>query len=259
MANQVDIWPPDLIEKLRRATLLKDYAIENNLFVSDEIIEALNAAAYGAGERDNAEIAARLDRAIRDLTGVTFPATTQTIQDAAQRTEGTQVSLGVNWFTLIIAILLGAFVLLAILSFIALSNNDLGGPEELWASSLALSLGAMGALVFMVFNVMRIIADKAFNVHDKYTNYLRVLLGLALGWLFYFFFARSEFMDVRSDAIDGSEFSLLLLLPFLAGFSTRLVVGIFNNAIRAIELVLGIEDTDTQLLRRRRGSGSRPR
>ncbi len=43
---------------------------------------------------------------------------------------------------------------------------------------------------------------------------------------------------------------VLLLLPFVAGFSTRLVVGVINQAIGAIELTLGLEDKTTGLRRR---------
>ncbi|MHC4439911.1 MAG: hypothetical protein ACYS3S_21345, partial [Planctomycetota bacterium] len=62
--------------------------------------------------------------------------------------------------------------------------------------------------------------------------------------VFYFAFAQNAFKSTDSS-------NTLLLLPFLAGVSTRLVVGIINQAIQAVQITLGLEDKGSQLLERK--------
>ena len=112
-------------------------------------------------------------------------------------------------------------------------------------SMLAICLGIIGALDYMFFNFMGSIQERAAGTEDFYTNLLRTLLGGILGWLCYYAIVRD---------LGQSDQSALLLLPFLAGFSTRLVVGIISQAISAIELTLGLEDKSTELKRRRRNT-----
>jgi len=60
-----------------------------------------------------------------------------------------------------------------------------------------------------------------------------------VGWVFFFAFGRDQTSPV------------VLLLPFAAGYSTRLVVGLINQVIGAIELTLGLDDKTSSLLSRK--------
>jgi hypothetical protein len=64
----------------------------------------------------------------------------------------------------------------------------------------------------------------------------------------------ASYHQSNSPNFDTSQRAtlLLLLVPFLAGFSTRLVVGVINQVIRAVELTLGIEDKRNDILIRKR-------
>jgi|SRR5215213_2972473 len=87
-----------------------------------------------------------------------------------------------------------------------------------------------------------------------YSSFIRIILGPVVGWIFYFGFSQNAFAQSGSPNFDTSQRAtlLLLLVPFLAGFSTRLVVGVINQVIRAVELTLGIEDTRSDILVRKR-------
>ena len=129
----------------------------------------------------------------------------------------------------------------------------LGGWE--WVL-LAMSLGLLGALSYQMFGILGVLQEKAFTVEDIYANILRLILGLVMGWIFYFSFARTAFQNMGSTAVvenPGQQTSvLLLLLPFLVGFSTKLVVGIMQQLIKSVMMVFGIEDKSTEIQIRRR-------
>jgi hypothetical protein len=127
-------------------------------------------------------------------------------------------------------------------------------PTKYTLSILAASLGLLGALVFHLFNLIGVIEEKALNAGDTYANFIRIILGPIVGWIFYFGFAQNAFAQSSSPTFDTSQRAtlLLLLVPFVAGFSTRLVVGVINQVIRAVELTLGIEDKRNDLLIRKR-------
>ncbi len=134
-----------------------------------------------------------------------------------------------------------------------LCNARFGGrlprTSFLFASILAASLGLLGCLTYIVFNIIGILSEKAFELEDTISNYARLLLGAILGRVFYFAFARDAFTAAMTSKSQSQ--SVLLLLPFVVGFSTRLVVGLLNQVIRAIELTLALEDKGAQLAQRR--------
>ena len=78
-------------------------------------------------------------------------------------------------------------------------------------------------------------AEKAFSRDDTYANSVRLILGAIVGWVFFYAF-------VQSENSSTPETPALLFLPLAAGYSTRLVVGLINQVIRAIELTLGLEE-----------------
>ena len=215
-------------------------------------------------DRDKAKNALNLDIAVRDLTEITYPTTLDTIQDTDD-SQGSLKGSHLQWFLpfLVILTLVIAMYSYAIVEALDPSSNNTNAGNtsiqttQFWAdfgesfgvslakSVVAASLGLMGTLVYMLFNLIGILSEKAFNIKDTYVNWLRLALGPVLAWVLYF--------GLKSTTAQGTETWAVLLLPFLAGFSIRLVVGVLTQALRAIELVLGIENRDTQLLRRRRG------
>jgi hypothetical protein len=174
-------------KKLQQAIALKDYAIENNFFVPDDIIAALNKADYSDGDRGKAaESTINLDKAIRDLTRITYPTTVETIQVTDGLTESPRVRRTPRCWILFVALTLVG----AIVSYSAVSAASPARPEEmvlpLAQSALAAFLGLMGTLVYILFNLIGIISEKAFNSRDTCVNGLRIVLGPVLGWVLFF-------------------------------------------------------------------------
>ncbi|MGD1046546.1 MAG: hypothetical protein ABR936_14660 [Bacteroidota bacterium] len=236
-----------LDSNLQRVLLLKDYAVANNFDVPDSVISDLAVAQtrlQGVDLRPTEQtkltidvlsnLSVLIDRSVRDLTKLTYPTTIDTLLVSEGTTE-----IGAGWFKTILVVVSLFGIVAAVESFYQIQ------PLKLWPSILAASTGLLGAIVYILFNVIGVISEKAFNLEDKYSNIVRLILGPIIGWVFYFSFAQNSFNG------ENSQQQMLLLLPFLAGFSTRFVVGLINQALRAVELTLGIEDKGSQLLGRR--------
>jgi hypothetical protein len=217
-----------VVLKLKSAQKLKDYAISENLDVTDEIIEKLNKSLMESKESINES---ELDTAIRDLTYITYPTTIKTLE----ATEELRPSRFL-WSLVILSLLV---LCLAIVGYTKPTDHP-----ELWQSLLNVSLGMLGALVYVFFNLIGVMKAHAFEPDAKFENTVRIVLGGILGWLFFFTF---------KEQLSDPKKVLFVLLPFLAGFSTRLVFGILNQAIRAIEITLGMEGTSSKILRRHKG------
>lgn len=59
-------------------------------------------------------------------------------------------------------------------------------------------------------------------------------------------------LTASSPGGGNESINLLLLTPFLAGFSTKLVFGILNQAVKAVEIAIGIDSRDKDLHQRRK-------
>lgn len=231
-------------ERVQGAVALKDYATSRGLNVPDSILHTINLAHSVLASGDiPAEISVALDEAIRDLAKITYPTTVETLTFSSGRTV---------WGRLASRYGLPLLSLVAVI--IAIWSFGQPQPTKYTLSILAAALGLLGALVFHLFNLIGVIEEKALNAEDAYANFIRITLGPVVGWIFYFGFSQNAFTESSSPNFDTSQRAtlLLLLVPFLAGFSTRLVVGVINQVIRAVELTLGIEDKRNDILIRKR-------
>jgi hypothetical protein len=231
-------------ELLQKTSQLKEFALKNNYELNPKMIAELNELVYKSASRDlatpTADARTKLDAILSDLTAVTFPTTIDAITvkpetDAYARFKRWLFRIGI----------FGLFM--AIVGF-ALSVLSPAWMPNQWSNSLlAMSLGLLGAVVYSFFGVLRVIPSQAFNQDDEYSNYARLLLGVLVGWVFYFAFAQSAFYNLKqygANAVGSTANAgvLLLLLPFVAGYSTRFVIGILERAIVALETALGINE-----------------
>ena len=224
--------PSTLAASLATASELKDFAVRRGLPVPDKTLTDLSQirAAIEVNQiKEN--LGARLDMIIRDLTTVTWPTTIHTLAFTSGRI---RVSFFQRHFRTMLFVLLGLSLILSITGSILQSavGNHL----------VALSLGLLGSTTYVFFNLTNVVSEGAFDESDVFSSYARLMLGPAFGWLFY-----QIFVSMVSSPPSPKQQSLVLLVSFAAGFSTRLVIGIINQSIQAIEITLGMGDKRREL------------
>jgi len=164
-----------LKDKLKAALKLKDYAINARLPVDDSIIERLNKANSSKSPLLYDENApSDLDKALRDLTTITYPTTAETL-DASEGPGGLSDSARKFMFRLLVlASVVLAVALVAVWRYHADKN-------PLWQSVTAACLGLLGSAIYIFFNLIGVLAEKAFSPNDTYSNSVRLVLGAILG------------------------------------------------------------------------------
>jgi hypothetical protein len=146
----------------------------------------------------------------------------------------------------------GLVVGLGLLAFLALwlSTHFWGADYEyillayiFWLAAL----GAIGSISFIGMNVLAVQNDATFGLTNAKLIALRIGLGalfgvvltLPFGFRAYTNFIKALF-EGGPELSSGVTFdSLMLLLPFILGFSTSLVIMILNQFVGAIESFFG--------------------
>lgn len=141
-----------------------------------------------------------------------------------------------------------ALLLVALLSLIAAMfavdrNLLLLGCYFFWATLL----GAIGAIAFLSMNALAIQNDITFDLANKSLLAVRIVLGSLFGFFlstpfgFYSFvtFWESIAHGTPAPAANFSFEAALLLLPFVLGFSTSLVILVLNRFVESITVFFG--------------------
>ena len=117
-----------------------------------------------------------------------------------------------------------------------------------------LAVGVLGSLAFIGMNVLSVQSDVTFDLVNERLIWLRIALGglfaliLALPFGFNDFIAFvdaiAKTVQARGKGEQETRFALerhafLLLLPFLLGFSTTLVITFLNKIIEGVEVIFG--------------------
>jgi hypothetical protein len=122
-----------------------------------------------------------------------------------------------------------------------------------------MSLGGLGSVAFVSVNALSIQADATFDISNTRFVILRIMIGALFSVLIAFPLSIDEFIQfcnsiasritVPLDNVParegvGVQFSqiALLLLPFILGFSTSLVLLLMNRLIEGIKSLFGIVD-----------------
>jgi len=109
---------------------------------------------------------------------------------------------------------------------------------EMVTPLFVISLGILGSVSYILFNIIGIVSEEAFDVEDSQSNYLRIILGAITGWIFYIFLTHSGY----GTELEPKQFlGVAVGIAFLSGFSSKLFIGIINQAIKAVERTVGIE------------------
>lgn len=109
------------------------------------------------------------------------------------------------------------------------------------------SLGAIGSMTFIGMNALSVQDDATFDMSSAKLLILRVLLGALFGVVLTLPFGLGSF-TVLLKSLNGTAQSaepqltlntLILLLPFVLGFSTSLVIMILNQCVESIQTLFG--------------------
>jgi hypothetical protein len=119
------------------------------------------------------------------------------------------------------------------------------------------SLGATGAIAFLGMNILSVQKDITFDLGNRRLIGLRIVLGALFGLVltlpfgfggFRIFVERLAVDSSYSDAPRNVSEPLLLLLPFLLGFSTSLVITILNRMIVGVQSIFAVsKDSDSSI------------
>jgi hypothetical protein len=120
------------------------------------------------------------------------------------------------------------------------------------------SLGALGSVAFIGMNALSVQQDVTFDLNNPRLMMLRIVLGALFGLVLTLPFGFQGFMVFIAGIVHGSGGSptlpaelaaspkisittqaMLLLLPFVLGFSTSLVITVLNRLVDAIQAFFG--------------------
>jgi hypothetical protein len=112
------------------------------------------------------------------------------------------------------------------------------------------ALGGIGSIAFIGMNALAVQEDATFDITNTKLIGLRVLLGALFGVVLTLPFGYGSFSDFVTTFSKPSESttglaikSILMLLPFILGFSTTLVIMIMNQFVEAIQTFFGKRST----------------
>lgn len=110
-----------------------------------------------------------------------------------------------------------------------------------------MSLGAIGAVAFVGMNALSLQADITFDLTNNRLVILRIVLGalfalvitLPFGFGSFVGFCQAIVLGKLDSNVQLSTQAIMLLLPFILGFSTSLVIMIMNRLLDAIQAFFG--------------------
>ena len=156
------------------------------------------------------------------------------------------------WVTMAAAgfALFAVFSLLGAICLMEWYNDDRGGTKVLplyifWL----LSLGAVGATAFIAMNALSLQEDATFDLSNTRLIVLRIALGALFALVLCIPFGFNDFVEflrylrdpraAPQSAAEASRSTLMLLLPFILGFSTSLVIMVLNRFVEAVHTFFG--------------------
>lgn len=113
-----------------------------------------------------------------------------------------------------------------------------------------MALGALGSIAYISMNALSLQKDITFDIGNKKLLVIRIVLGAMFGLIlalpFGFGYFKSFTRTLRdfkantpNDAATDAKMAATLLMPFVFGFSTTLVLTIINRLVDAIGVIFG--------------------
>ena len=218
-------------ERLKKLLTLKDFAIPRGMPVSESTIrgigalEELHQSPNRAWTRDQLT---DLDLLTQSLSEVTYPITIENVENILNP-DGD--SLSYRWVNKFLSIGITLAVFSGVMMQLAKTAN-FSDFKVLCGVVASISLGAVGAVIYVMLPNGRINIVAGLDRETVTTNAVRIGVGGLLGYVIYL---------IKPEIFEGAE-PLALLFPLVGGYSISLVVGILSKAVTAVELTLGLDD-----------------
>jgi hypothetical protein len=145
-------------------------------------------------------------------------------------------------------IFLALATLAAQIVFVTLQQQQSGfliqGTDMVSAAIWSLALGGLGAVSNIFLRFLKFMPEGTLRATDRFEVTGRILLGCFFSTVLSVTIIagpmKAFFASIRKDlSIDNG---VILLLPFIAGYSIPLVLGLIEKTIWAIELTIGLDD-----------------
>lgn len=150
---------------------------------------------------------------------------------------------------------LALVALIALIVAVKAYNSDLLHMGSLGANVLPfylvwlMSLGAIGAIAFIGMNALSVQEDITFDLTNRRLIIMRIALGALFGLVLSLPFGFPQFLDFchaigatdnpGSDRPAVTVQAMMLVLPFILGFSTSLVILILTRFVDAVQGFFG--------------------
>jgi hypothetical protein len=164
----------------------------------------------------------------------------------------------IPWWVTGLPIVLASIAILALIeSVLSVGREVTGSPEQgsglingvvviYWYLLWLVSLGAIGSVAFIGMNALSVQQDATFDLRNARLMVLRIALGglfglvlsLPFGVQGYVTFCLALFAG-REEAQGVTTQAIMLLLPFVLGFSTSLVIMVLNQFVDALQTFFG--------------------
>jgi hypothetical protein len=112
-----------------------------------------------------------------------------------------------------------------------------------------LCLGSLGSMAFILVNALGLHVDPLVDVTNKQLVMIRAGLGalfaLILTLPFGFVAFQAFYRSVQTGGPFEQKDALTLLMPFLLGFSTSLVLSVLNRLIESVQTFFGVKSETT--------------
>lgn len=137
------------------------------------------------------------------------------------------------------------FAILFYVLFSATQKSDAAGASHtaVLAAAWGFSLGGLGAVASIFLHILKLVPQMTLKQNDEFEVFGRIVLGCLFSTIFSMTLTAKPliafFESLSTKTVEGGP---TLLLPFLAGYSITLVLGLLEKAVRAAELTIGIED-----------------
>lgn len=110
------------------------------------------------------------------------------------------------------------------------------------------SLGVVGAVTYELFHASGIVRDGGYGVFDQYRSNARIVLGLTFGWIFSITVSAQSLanlmnMNLSGEGVPGVGDFVLIMLPFLVGYSSVLVTSVLDRLVDTARTTLGLTDS----------------